>query len=124
MIRAYFNYEEWEDYQSGMYDELSEGREERIILAAKLLSDEKLCKYWMSEVLKRWKIATAQTLSNTSNNSKAWLGQSACHLYAGVKEDETRKAWGTLTEDGRKKANKIAADLIENWRTNYEGRCG
>lgn len=115
LVRKYHHYEEWEDYKSGMYDELKEGRDCRINLAASLLSDPTLCERFMREVVKRWKMASEQVLTNVSINRRAWLGQSACCLYAGVKEDETRAAWWKLTDEQRKIANDIADKVILEW---------
>ena len=120
MIRVFYPYWDWEDYQSGMYDELSDFREYRVQAAVKLLSDESLCRHFMQEVITRWKKSTLHNLTNTGCNRKAWLGQCACNLYAGVKEDETREAWKLLTEDQQIKANSIAKDIIDEWVSLYE----
>lgn len=116
MIKQTFHhYEEWEDYQCGMYDELNEGRAGRVELARSLLSSPDICERWMREVVKRWKIASEQVFSNPHVNRKPWLGQAACCLYAGVKEDETREAWWQLSDDERNTANAIAQQVINEW---------
>lgn len=115
IVRKFHHYEKWEDYQSGMYDELKDGRDCRINLAVSLLSNPTLCERFMREVVKRWKNASEQVLTNVSINRRAWLGQSACCLYAGVKEDETRAAWGQLTNEQRKTANEIAEKVIKDY---------
>ena len=116
MIEQIFHrYEQWEDYQSGMYDELKEGRADRVRLAQSLLSSPKICDRWMREVKKRWHIACEQVFSNLQVNRKAWLGKAACCLYAGVKEDETREAWWMLTDEQRETANMIAETIISEW---------
>lgn len=113
--QIFHHYEEWEDYQCGMYDELKEGRANRVGLAQALLSNKKLCEKFMREVKKRWRIACEQVFSNIQVNRKAWLGQSACCLYAGVKEDETREAWWLLSDEQRETANAIAETIIREW---------
>lgn len=120
MIPKFHHYTEWEDYQSGMYDELKEGRDSRIQMAIILLSNCMNLHHFMNEVTVRWKVSTEQTFTNTSFNRKAWLGQAACHLFAGVKEDETRAAWGFLTDEQRKKANATADKIIKDWVKKYE----
>lgn len=120
MIRVYYPYYEWEDYKSGMYDELQDFRKERIQLAVNCLSNETVCTHFMNEVVKRWVKSTQHNLTNTGCNRKAWLGQCACNLYAGVKEDETREAWKLLTEEQQKKANNIAKNIIDKWVSDYE----
>lgn len=120
MNRVFYPFYEWEDYKSGMYDELTDYREYRVQLAIKCLSNLDICKLFMQEVVKRWTNATEHNFTNTSCNRKAWLGQSACNLYAGIKEDETREAWKLLTEEQQINANKIAQNIIDEWVINYE----
>lgn len=113
--QVFHHYEEWEDYKCGLYDELKEGRANRVELARYLLSNPTICERWMRETVKRWKIATEQVFSNIHQNRKAWLGQAACCLFAGVKEDETREAWWLLTDQERNTANAIAETVIRDW---------
>lgn len=112
MEQKFHHYEEWEDYKCGMYDELKEGRDYRVNLAVNLLSNPDLCLKFMRLVVKRWKIACEQVLTNQAINRKSWLGQAACCLYAGIKEDETRTAWWKLTSDQQTTANEIAQKVI------------
>lgn len=120
MERIYHPYYEWEDYQGGMYDELKAGREQRVIIAGELLSDTFILNRFMKEVTARWIKATEHNLTNNGCNRKAWLGQAACHLYAGVKEDETREAWKQLTDEQRKLANETAKSIILKWEAEHE----
>lgn len=113
--QKYHHYEEWESYQCGMYDELKDGRDCRIELAQKLLGNPTVCEKFMREVVKRWKVSCEQVFTNLSINRRAWLGQAACCLYAGVKEDETRAAWWKLTEEERITANSIADKVISDY---------
>lgn len=123
MKRVYHHYTLWEDFQAGMYDEVKEGREERIQKAIELLTNEELCYHFMKRVTTEWKYACEQVFTNRFNH-RAFLGQCACNLYAGVKEDETRKAWWFLTEQQRYKANEIANRVYEEWRLDYEKTIG
>ena len=120
MKQKYYPYTMWEDFQHGMYDEVKEGRKQRVLKAAKLLSDPDRLYEYMTRVANEWKYATEQTFTNPSINHQAFLGQSACNLYAGIKEDETREAWGLLTNEQRYKANSIADKVYENWVKRYE----
>lgn len=54
-------------------------------------------------------------------NRIAWLGQCACCLYGGIKQDETKKAWHLLSEEQQQKANEIARKLIEEWEVEHFG---
>ena len=123
MKRVYHHYTKWEDFQSGMYDEVKEGREERVQKAVKLLTSDILCYWYMRRVTLEWKHACEQTFTNRHNH-RSFLGQCACALYAGVHEDETRKAWGLLTEQQRYRANEIADIVYEKWRAEYEKAAG
>lgn len=124
MEQKFHPYYEWECYQSGMYDELKEGRTHRVELAINLLSNCMNLHLFMKEVTVRWKVSCEHTFTNTSLNRKAWLGQAACHLFAGVKEDETREAWRYLTDEQRKVANATADKIIKGWVVEYENRIG
>ena len=93
MIKKYYPYTEWEDYKNGMYDEIKEGRKQRIQLAIMCLGNFLNCYNSMKRVTSEWIIATEQNLTNEQYNRRAWLGQTACNIEYGVKEDETREAW-------------------------------
>lgn len=115
MERIFHHYNKWEDYHAGMYDESKEGRKERVKQAAYILGTPSICRKAMEKVISEWKIATEYNLSNAEINRKAWLGQAACSCYAGIHEDETREAWGIMTEAQRTEANRIAASIIKEW---------
>lgn len=115
MERIFHHYSKWEDFHAGMYDEKKEGRKERVTLAAFILGTPEICLGAMQKVIDEWKIATEYNLSNAEINRKAWLGQAACSCYAGIHEDETREAWGIMTEPQRIEANRIAANIIKKW---------
>ena len=115
MKRIFHHYNKWEDYHAGMYDESKDGRQERVQMAAHILGTPDICEKAMRKVVAEWEIATEYNLSNAEINRKAWLGQAACSCYAGVHEDETREAWGIMTEKQRIKANQIAACIIKEW---------
>lgn len=120
MIQKYYHYTVWEDFKNGMYDEVKEGRNERVKQAVELLSNTELLYKQMTRVTKEWKFATEQNLTNKSINHQAFLGQTACNIWKGIKEDETREAWGLLTCEQRYKANKIADKVFDEWSAIYE----
>lgn len=120
MKQKFYHYTMWEDYQHGMYDEVKEGRKERVQKAAYLLSNPELLFEYMTRVANEWKYAAEQTFTNPSINHQAFLGQTACNLYAGIKEDETREAWGQITNEQRYEANKVADKVYENWVKQHE----
>ena len=99
MKQLFYHYTMWEDYKNGMYNESKEGRKDRVNKAIYLLSNTELLYKYMKKVTTEWKYATEQNLTNNSINHQAFLGQTACNIYAGIKEDETREAWGYLTNE-------------------------
>jgi hypothetical protein len=110
----------WEDFKNGMYDEIKDGRQERVKEAAALLSDTDMLYEQMTRVTHEWKYATEQNLTNASINHQAFLGQTACNIWRGIKEDETREAWGILTCEQRYKANRVADRVYKEWCQRYE----
>lgn len=120
MERIFHHYNKWEDFHAGMYAESREGRKERVKQAANILGTPSICKKAMEKVISEWQIATEYNLSNAEINRKAWLGQAACSCYAGIHEDETREAWGIMTEPQRIEANRIAASIIRKWLRDKE----
>lgn len=119
MKQVYYHYTLWEDFKNGMYDEIKEGRSERVLLAVELLSNFDLLYEQMTRVTVEWPIATAQNLTSPMNH-QAYLGQAACNIWRGVKEDETREAWGRLTQEQRYKANRVADRVFSEWKSRYE----
>lgn len=120
MKPIYHHYTKWEDFQNGMYNEEKEGRKNRVQKAIKILSDKDLCYKAMRMVIECWKYACEQNLSNDMYGHRSFLGQAACNIYAGVHEDETRQAWGMLTDDQRKQANEIADMVYREWIDEHE----
>lgn len=120
MKQKFYHYTLWEDYQHGMYDEVKEDREKRVLNAVRLLSDTDLLYEQMSIVTHEWKYATEQNLTNASINHQAFLGQTACCIWGGIREDETREAWGRLTNEQRYRANKTADRVYNEWLHGYE----
>lgn len=119
--QVFYRYEMWEDFQSGMYNQRSE---ERAIQAAiECLSDEETCRKYMQKVVAEWEIATAQVLTNPESNGRAWLGQCACFMYGGCRDEETRKAWVRLKPTVQKQANGIADEVIFGWLSEYSKQC-
>lgn len=103
-----------------MYNEDKTDRKSRVQLAASVLGTPSICEKAMRMVVKNWTVATEFNLSNAEINRRAWLGQAACSIYAGVHEDETREAWGTLTIEQRTTANAIATRIIREWLRSHD----
>ena len=121
MRQFYAHYEQWEDYQNGMYDISRKQNEvELISMAIYLLCDSSLFYKTCNDVVLNWKISSMVNLTNKSCNRKAWLGQSACCYKYGVPEVLTRIAWSKLTDMQRFEANKVAQKIINHFELNYE----
>lgn len=119
MKAVYHHYTTWEDFQHGMYDEEKEGRKDRVLQAVSILTNRNLLYTCMKRVTEEWTHATEQNLSNDMYGHRSFLGQAACSIYAGIHEDETREAWGLLTEEQRYIANRIADQVYHQWKDNY-----
>lgn len=119
MKPVYHHYTKWEDFQNGMYNEEKEGRRERVLKAKQLLQDTDNLYIQMKKVATDWKYACEQTFTQNFNH-QAFLGQCACNIWADIKEDETREAWGMLTNEERYKANKVADRVYDEWIIEYE----
>lgn len=122
MKQVYHPYQVWEGYKSGMYEPCKYGRDERVKLAEYLLSHPEKLKANMERVTREWPNETEHVLSDMTISHRAWLGQSACNVYASCREDETREAWGNITDTQRKAANRVADSVDTNWRDNFEKR--
>lgn len=118
MKAVYHPYTEWEDFQNHMYDEEKEGRTERVKQAIELLTDTKMLYKQMRKVTKEWKIACEHWFT-VNQSHRAFLGQTACCIYKGIHEDETREAWGLITEIQRYEANRVADRVYKAWERDY-----
>jgi hypothetical protein len=109
-------YTEWEDFKAGMYRDVPGQEEERMIdAAALLLADSHRLTTAMREVTSQWVVASATNLHEPPNN-RAWLGQAACAFAENVPEHLTRAAWGKLSDAERTQANRIADQVIDEWK--------
>lgn len=119
--RIYHRYENWECYKAGFFNTLSfviTSRQEFIDKVVELFSDAVLTELYMKKVIIDWPNSTEHNLTNTSMNRVAWLGQSACCIYASVPSILTMEAWHHVSEECREKANKIAENIISEYEQN------
>lgn len=119
MKQVFHPYDEWEGFRAGMYDPCKTGRTDRVMTAKQLLSNPEKLKQYMELVTVEWPNETEHVLTDQSISHRAWLGQSACNLYGNIREDETREAWGYLTNKQRLDANRVADMVDRKW---CEGR--
>lgn len=124
MKQIYHPYHEWEGFKNGMYNECKEGRSDRVSDARYLLTRPNLLYKNMVAVTREWVNETEHVLTDQSINHRAWLGQAACNYWGGIKEDETREAWGFLTDRQRKEANAAADKAAGKWRAENDPEAG
>lgn len=120
MRQVFHPYHLWEGYKSGMYEPCKLGRDDRVMTAKQLLTNLEALRREMTRVTIEWPIETEHVLTDQSISHRAWLGQSACNIYADVREDETREAWGYLTNKQRRDANAVADSVDRKWRDSYD----
>jgi hypothetical protein len=115
MERIYHNYEKWECYKSGFFGYEIKDKNYLINKVVELFSNPKETEKYMDMVIKNWHCSCEHNLTNTSMNRVAWLGQSACCLYAKVPFNITMEAWNLVPQDFQNQANKIAEIIIEKY---------
>lgn len=120
MKTIYIPYWDWEDFKNGMWNTDVTDENKLLQLAIEFTGD---CEKYGSAMLKvifEWKQTMINSLTNTSINQKAFVGQCAVCFELGIPEYITRMAWKELTDRQRIDANKKADYAIKIWRKNYE----
>lgn len=115
--RVYFHYLDLEEYHAGFWKSVY-NRDIKARLTAtsvKILRDRDIFSGAVQRVIKEWPNSCLAEFTAPGNH-RAWLGQAACCLVAGVPENLTRLAWWKLTEVQRIAANDIAEIAIRDWR--------
>lgn len=116
MKRIYHPYWLWEDYKAGFYDNVSgEQKKEMIKNVLTMFNSKSLTRKFMMKVVKEWKYSCEHNLTNESLNKIAYIGQSACCLYARIPNTITMEAWSLLTDEVKKRSDKIALETISYW---------
>jgi len=117
--KQWYPYTEWEDLAMWMPCKAIE-RPKKIKAALEIMADTETFGRYMLQVLRSFPNSSAHNLSETQSNRRAWIGQAACFLGAGVPDDVTREAWGLITSEQRESANKKADEAIARWEFDYE----
>ena len=118
--RVFFHYREWEDWKHGYY---KPGGTDTISVegARQILADPVQCRDAMLRVVSEWPRTTAQNLSDTSQNRRAWMGRACVCIATGNPEGATRVAWFQLTPMQKEVANRIADSIIADWEARQAG---
>lgn len=118
MQRIYVRYQDWEDYQHGMWRKVS-NEDEWLQRAIKFTGNHKRYGSWMKKVIYKWPATMLHNLTNPSLNQRAFVGHCACCLAFGCPEYIVRMAWKELTEKQRVLADKVAQETIDEWKEKY-----
>ena len=119
MDRIYHPYWLWEDYKNGFYDNISgDKKQEFISKVLEMFNSKELTILNMNRVIEEWKYSCEHNLTNESLNRIAYIGQSACCIYAGIPNTITMEAWNLLDEKIKDRSNKIAENILNKWLKN------
>ncbi len=121
MKRIFHHYELWEDFQAGMWRNVS-GNEKIDLLrkAIEFTGDDELYGDFMLRVIVEWPYTCEQNLTDLNQNRKAWIGHAATCLAIDCPEDITRLAWAQLTQQQQDDANEKAEQAIKKWEIAHE----
>lgn len=123
MDRIYHRFEHWECYKAGFFKNSSS--EEKDIQAKKvieLFSDPKKTEFYMRKVIELWPNSCEHNLTNLSMNRVAWIGQSACCLFAQIPYRITMENWRFVPEEFQKIACDIAEKITKEFEVNHKTR--
>jgi hypothetical protein len=104
---------DWEDWQAGLY--WPNFTAEHVTHSERLLGD---CDEFLEvarEVTRMWPTAAYHNLRNMWTGRNAWVGQASCLYAHGAPGAATRAAWGALTLDQQRDANKVAELVRIEW---------
>jgi hypothetical protein len=119
MKRIYHPYWLWEDYKAGFYNNCS-GEEKKIAIkkGIEMFNSEELTRKNMFYVIENWKYSCEHNLTNESLNKIAYIGQSACCIYANIPSTVTMEIWNLLEKNVQERSNNIAIEAINKWNNN------
>lgn len=116
MERIYHRYEYWECFKAGFFKTVSGAeRKELQKKVIELFEDSEKTEIYMRKVVKEWFFSCEHNLTNNSLNRVAWLGQSACCLYAKIPYSVTMESWRYVSEEKRIMACEIAEKIISEY---------
>lgn len=88
-----------------------------------LFTNTELTEKYMNKVINEWHYSCEHNLTNISLNRIAWLGQSACCLYAKIPYSITMENWRYVDEENRNIACEIADKIIKQYQTKNKQLC-
>ena len=117
--RIYSRYQDWEDFQNGMYSNDFSNLDADLKNAFKILSNSDYFYKKGLEMILSWPVCADYNLSNKSINRKAWIGQATCCYVSKVPEVVTKISWGLLSENEQIMANYKAKLIIDVYEKKY-----
>jgi len=119
MKRIYHPYWVGEDFKAGFYNNCSgEVKSKHIEKGIDMFNSKELTEENMFFVVDNWKYSCEHNLTNPSVNKIAYIGQSACCIYAGIPSTVTMEIWNKLTKDVQDRSNILAIKAIDRWILN------
>jgi len=103
----------WEDYMAGMFE--AGANPAHVTAAAALLRDPDQFLEAATEMVREWPHAAFHNLRNMWTGRNAWVGQATCCYSLDATGVETRLAWGTLSNEEQRQANRVAVMVREAW---------
>jgi hypothetical protein len=119
MDRIYHRYEYWECFKNGFFKNISGEEKKRLAKKAiELFNDPKKTELFMLKVISDWVYSCEHNLTNLGLNRVAWLGQSACCVYAKIPYSITMENWRFVDDDKKIIACEIAERIIKEYEIN------
>lgn len=122
MERIFHPYWLWEDYKCGFYEsatgEKKKQQQEKVV---EMFNSAELTREFMMKAINEWVNSCEHNLTNPAMNKIAYLGQSACCIYAGVGSQITMTSWSLLTKEVQQRSNEIAKEVLTIWKNRYNG---
>jgi len=116
MDRIYHRYEYWECFKNGFFKNISGEEKKRLAKKAiELFNDPKKTELFMLKVISDWVYSCEHNLTNLGLNRVAWLGQSACCVYAKIPYSITMENWRFVDDDKKIIACEIAERIIKEY---------
>lgn len=110
----------WEDWQGGMYARQWEEHHVRSSVALLCDCDQFAEVAW--EMVLAWPHAAHHNLSNMWAGRNAWVGQASCLYAHQAPALATREAWGALSLESQRQANTVAQTVRIRWEQHHVGQ--
>lgn len=121
MKQIFSHYQNWEDFQNGMFQIVDiKNKHKKVFNAVLVLTSPEIFYNGCKKLLEEWTIASNVNLTNLNQNRRAWLGAAACCYLYQVPEVLTRIAWNLLSKEEQDLANSIADKIIKEFENNLK----